>query len=220
MGTVVVTLVRQTETHVGARGQPVLALAGAAQECLHGAPQRSEDQRTHLDPQLTAALQAHHRIAPPWRRRTPGQPVPHGTIVKTYEPTLAPIGTGQSHGPAPCGRTPGMSAAPAAGVLVARPLPGGHPRDASAVEDLIDTGEQAMARVGTRPTPALHALAGDLARHDAARREAGHARGMRTGGLPRTGEPLPASPPPQDVFRILDEADLHHIRTASPVHRA
>ena len=75
MGKVFVTLVRQTETQLLEMGQPVLALAGAAQACLHGAPQLSEDQRARLDTQLTAALQAHHRIAHQLRRLTQGKVV-------------------------------------------------------------------------------------------------------------------------------------------------
>jgi hypothetical protein len=80
--------------------------------------------------------------------------------------------------------------------------------------------EQAIARVGTRPIPAIHSLAGDLALNDAALREALHERGILTVGILRTVEPLPSSPTPEDVFRILDEADLHHIRTPSQVHLA
>jgi hypothetical protein len=72
-----------------------------------------------------------------------------------------------------------------------------------------------MARVGTRPAPALHARAGALALTDAARREAWPERGLRTVGLPRTVDPLPPSPTPEDVVRILDEADGPHLRTPS-----
>ena len=54
----------------------------------------------------------------------------------------------------------------------------------------MDHVEQASARVRTRPTLTIHALAGDLARNDAALREALHARGMLTGGIPTTLHPL------------------------------
>jgi hypothetical protein len=220
MGHVCVTLVRQTETPVLAMGQPVLALARAAQVCLHGAPQRSEDQRARLDTQLTAALQAHHRIAHQARRLTQGKALPHGKIVKADDPTIAPIGQGQSTCPAPFGRKPGMLAEPAAGLIVALQLPVGHPREASDGEPLIGTVAQAIARVGTRPAPAIHARAGALARTDAARREAWPERGRLTVGIPRTVDPLPPSPTPEAVFRILDEADLPHSRTPSQVHLA
>jgi hypothetical protein len=220
MGNVFVTLVRQTETHLLEMGQPVLALARAAQACLHGAPQLSEDQRARLDTQLTAALQAHHRIAHQSRRLTQGKSLPHCKIVNAYDPTIAPICKGKSNCPAQFGRKPGIIAEPAAGFIFALQLPVGNPSDASYVEPLIDKVEQAIARVGTRPAPAIHSLAGDLALNDAALREALHERGILTVGIPRTVDPLPPSPTPEDVFRILDEADLHHIRTPSQVHLA
>jgi hypothetical protein len=80
--------------------------------------------------------------------------------------------------------------------------------------------EEAITRVRTRPTPAIHALAGDLALNDAALREALHARGMLTVGIPKTVDPVPLSPTLEDVYRTLDEADLHHIWTPSQVQLA
>ena len=77
--------------------------------------------------------------------------------------------------------------------------------------------EQAITRVRTRPTPAIHSLAGDLALNDAALREALHARGILTVGIPKTIDPLPPLPTPQDVLPRLDEAALHHSRTPSQV---
>jgi hypothetical protein len=122
--------------------------------------------------------------------------------------------------PTQFGGKPGIIAEPAAGFIFALHLPVGNPSDASYVEPLVDKVEQAIARVRTRPTPALHALAGDLALNDAALREALHARGMLTVGIPKTIDPLPPSPTPEDILRILDEADLHNIRTPSQVHLA
>jgi hypothetical protein len=208
-----VPLVRQTERPWLALGQPVPALARAAQTCLHGAPQLSEDQRVRLDTQLTAALQAHHRIAPHSRCVTQGKALAHCKIVNAYEPTIAPMCQGKSHCPAQFGRKPGMIAEPAAGFIFAWHLPVGTPSEASAVEPLVDNVEQAIARVKRRPTPASHALAGDLALNDAAWREALHARGILTVGIPRTVEPLPPSPTPEEVLQSLDEADLHGIGT-------
>jgi hypothetical protein len=220
MGNVFVTLVRQTETPLLELGQPVLALARAAQACRHGAPQLSEDQRVRLDTQLTAALQAHHRIAHQSRRLTQGKALRHCKIVNADDSTIAPMCKGKSNCPAQFGRKPGMIAEPAAGVIVALHLPVGHPSDASDVEPLVDKVEQVIVRVGTRPTSAIHSLAGDLALNDATLREALHERGMLTVGIPRTVEPLPPSPTPEDVLRSLDEADLDHIRTPSQVHLA
>jgi hypothetical protein len=220
MSKVFVTLVRPTETPLLEMGQPVLALAGAAQACLHGATQLSEDQQRRLDTQLAVALEAHHRIERQARRLTQGKAVPPCKIGNADDPTMAPLCNGKSNGPAQFGRQPGLSAEPAAGFSFAWPLPVGNPSDASYVEPLGDKVGQALARVGTRLTPAIHSLAGDLALNDAALREALHARGILPGGIPRTVDPLPPSPTPEDVCRRLEEADLHHIRTPTPVQLA
>jgi hypothetical protein len=220
MGKVFVTLVRQTETQLLAMGQQVLPLARAAQECLYGVPQLSEDQQARLDTQLMAALEAHHRIEHQSRRLTQGKPLPHCKIVNAYDPTIAPICKGKSNCPTQFGRKPGMIAEPAAGFIFALHLPVGNPSDASDVEPLVDHVEQAIARVGTRPTLAIHSLAGDLALNDSVLREALHERGILTVGIPKTVDPLSPLPTPQDVLRILDEADLHGIRTPSQVHLA
>jgi hypothetical protein len=220
MGKVFVRLVRQTEAQLLELGAQVLPLAWAAQACLHGVPQLSGEQRRRLDTQLTVALEAHHRIARQSRRLTHGKTLPHCKIVNAYDPTIAPICNGKSHCPAQFGRKPGIIAEPAAGFIFALHLPVGNPSDASYVEPLLDKVEQAMARVGTRPPPAIHSLAGDLAFNDAALREALHARGILTVGIPRTVNPLPPSPTPEDVLRSLEEVDLHDIRTQAQVHLA
>jgi hypothetical protein len=220
IGKVFVTLVRQTERQLLESGEPVLPLARAAQAHLHGTTQLSEDQRARLNTQLTAALEAHHRIESQSRRLTQGKALSHCKIVNAYDPTIAPICKGKTNCPAQFGRKPGIIAEPAAGFIFALHLPVGNPSDASYVEPLVDNVEQAIARVRTRPTPVIHSLAGDLALNEAALREALHARGILTVGIPQTIDPLPQSPTPQDVLRSLDEADLHHIRTPSQVHLA
>jgi hypothetical protein len=131
MGKVFVTLVRHTETQLLQMGQQVLPLAHAVQECLHGATQLSEDQRVRLGTQLTAALEAHHRIEHQSRRLTQGKALPHCKIVNAYDPTIAPICKGKSNCPAQFGRKPGIIAEPAAGFIFALHLPVGHPSDAS-----------------------------------------------------------------------------------------
>jgi hypothetical protein len=220
MGKVFVTLVRQTETQLLEVGQQVLPLARAAQACLHGATQLTEDQQARLDIPLTAALEAHDRIQHQSRRLTPGKALSHGKIVNAYDPTIAPLCKGKSNCPAQFGRQPGIIAEPAAGFIFALHLPVGNPSDARYVEPLVDQVEQAIARVGTRPTPAIHSLAGDLALNDAALREALHARGILTVGIPKTVAPLPPAPTPEDVPRILEEAGLQDIRTPTQVHLA
>jgi hypothetical protein len=220
MGKVFVTLVRQTETHLLEMGQQVRPLARAAQERLCGAPQLAAEQRARLHTQLTAALEAHHRIAHQSRRLTQGKALSHGKIVNAYDPTMAPICKGKRNCPAQFGRKPGMIAEPAAGFIVAWHLPVGNPSDVRYVEPVVDKVERAIARVSTRPTLAIHSLAGDLAFNDAALREVLHERGMLTVGIPTTVDPLPPSPTPEDVLRSLDDADLRHIRTPGQVHLA
>jgi hypothetical protein len=220
MGNVCVTLVRPTETPRLARGRQVLPLARAVPERWHRMPPRWEDQRARLDTRLTAALEAQQRSAAQSRRLTQGKALRHGQIVHAYDPTIAPMCTGNSHGPAQFGRTPGMIAEPAAGLIFALPLPVGNPSDVKYVEPLVDNVQHAIARVATRPTPAIHALAGALAFNAVSLREARQAQGMLTVGLPQTVDPLPPSPPAEDVLRILDAAELHRIRTPSPVDLA
>jgi hypothetical protein len=220
MSQVFVTLVRQTERQLLEMEHQVLPLARAAQACLHGAPQLPADQRARLNIQLTAALEAHERIEAQSRRLTQGKALAHYKIVNAYDPTIAPICKGKSNCPAPFGRKPGIIAEPAAGFIFALHLPVGNPSDVSYVGPLVDKVERAIAWVRTRPTLAIHSLAGDLALNDATLREALHERGILTVGIPPTVDPLPPSPTPEEVLHSLDEADLHHIRTPSQVHLA
>jgi hypothetical protein len=220
MGKVFVTLVRQTETHLLVLGEQVLPLARAAQQRLHGATSWSENQQACLHTQLTAALEAHQRIEHQSRRLTQGKSLTHGKIVNAYDPTIAPICKGKSNCPAQFGRKPGILAEPAAGFIFALHLPVGNPSDASYVQPLVDKVQQAITRIATYPRPAIHSLAGDLAFNNASLREVLHQQGILTVGIPKTIDPLPPSPTPEDILRSLDEADLHHIRTPSQVHLA
>jgi hypothetical protein len=197
MGKVLVTLVRPTERPLLARGEPVLTLARAAQACLHGAPQLSDEQQARLDTQLRVALEAHHRIAHHSRRLTQGKALPHGKIVNAYDPTIAPIGKGQSHGSAQFGRTPGMIAEPAAGVIFGLHLPVGHPGDTRDVEPLVDPVQQAIARVATFPRPAIRSLAGDLAFNDAPCGKCCINKEFSRWGSPRRSSPSPRRPRPR-----------------------
>jgi hypothetical protein len=220
MGKVFVTLVRQTETHLLELGAEVLPLAQAAHACLHRAPRLSDEQQRRLDTQLTVALEAHHRIERQSRRLTQGKALSSCKIVNAYDPTIAPICKGKSNCPTQFGRKPGIIAEPAAGFIFALHLPVGNPSDASYVEPLVDHVERAIALVETRPTLAIHSLAGDLALNDAALRDVLHERGILTVGIPNTVDPLPPLPTPEDVLRSLDEADLHGIRTPPQVQLA
>jgi hypothetical protein len=127
MGNVFVTLVRHTETQLLERGRQVLPLARAVQARLHRMPQLAEVQRGRMDIQLTAALEAHERIAHQSRRLTQGKVLPHCKLVNADDPTMAPICKGKSNCPAQFGRKPGMIADPAAGFIFAVHLPWGIP---------------------------------------------------------------------------------------------
>jgi hypothetical protein len=220
MGTVFVTLVRRTETQLLEMGAHILPLAQAAQAHLQGATHLSGEQRARLTAQLTAALEAHHRIEHQSQRLTQGKALSHCKIVNAYDSTIAPICKGKSNCPAQFGRKPGIIAEPGAGFIFALHLPVGNPSDASYVEPLVDKVEQTLDRVGTRPTLAIHSLAGDLALNDSVLREAVHAQGILTVGIPKTVDPLPSSPTVEEALRILEEADLHGIRTPSQVDLA
>jgi hypothetical protein len=220
MGKVFVTLVRQTETQRLACRHQVLPLARAVQERLHNRTQLSEEQRARLSTQLTAALEAHHRIEHQSRRLTQGKVVTHCKIVNAYDPTIAPICKGKSNCPAQFGHKPGIVAEPAAGFIFAVHLPVGNPSDASSVQPLVDNVRQAIARGATGPTPAIRSLAGDLAFNDASLREALHAQGILTVGIPKTVDPLTSFPSPEDVLQILNEARLPCTPTPAQVHLA
>jgi hypothetical protein len=220
MGHVFVTLVRQTETQLLTLGEPVLSLARAAQQHLQGVTPLSAEQQARLDAQLTAALAAHHRIAHQSRRLTQGKALTHCKIVNAYDPTIAPICKGKSNCPAQFGRKPGIIAEPAAGFIFGLYLPVGNPSDASYVQPLIDHVQRAIARVATSPRPTIHSLAGDLAFNDVSLREALHHQGILTVGIPHTVEPLPPSPTPEDVLRLLSEGNSPRARTPCQVQLA
>jgi hypothetical protein len=219
-GQVFVSLVRQTETQLLATGQPVVGLARAAQECVQGAAHLTEDQQGRLATQLTGALAAHHQIVTQSRRLTNGKPLTQCKIVNAYDPTIAPICKGKSNCPTQFGRKPGISAEPASGLIFALQLPVGNPSDASSVVPLLDKVQYALSRVASRPTLAIHSLAGDLALNDPKVRETLHAQGILTVGIPHTVEPLPPSPTPEEVLQMLNEAGLHNTRTPHQVQLA
>jgi hypothetical protein len=220
MGKVLVTLVRQTETPLLELGAQVLPLARAAQARLHSTVQLSEDQRAHLDTQLSTALEAHHRIAHQSRRLTQGKALTRCKIVNAYDPTIAPIFKGKRNCPAQFGRKPGIIAEPAAGFIFGLQLPVGNPSDTSYVQPLVDKVQQAIAQRATAPRPAIPSLAGDLAFTDASLREALHQQGILTVGIPHTVDPLPQSPTPEDILRLLREESCPRARPPCQVHLA
>lgn len=219
-GKVFVSLVRQTETQLLETGQAVVGLARAAQECVQGAAHLTEDQQGRLATQLTGALAAHHQIVTQSRRLTNGKTLTQCKIVNAYDPTIAPICKGKSNCPTQFGRKPGIIAEPATGFIFALHLPVGNPSDPSYVVPLVDKVQHALGQVASRPTPAIHSLAGDLALNDSKLRETLHGRGILTVGIPHTVEPLTPAPTQEEVLRMLHEAGLHHKRTPHQVQLA
>ena len=219
-GKVFVSLVRQTETQLLTTGEPVVALARTAQAQVQHATQLTEDQRARWDTRLTVALATHHQIATQSRCLTHGKPLPRCKIVNAYDATIAPICKGKSNCPTQFGRKPGILAEPASGFVFAVQLPVGNPSDASYVLPLVDQVQTALTHVTTRPAPAIHSLAGDLALNDATLRETLHARGILTVGIPRTVEPLSPTPTPEAVHQLLSVAGLSRNRTPRQVQLA
>ena len=219
-GKVFVTLVRQTETPLLTTGRQVGGLAQAAQAQVQSAGQLAEDQRIRLATQLQVALAAPQQIATQSQRLTQGKALSQGKIVNAYAPTIAPICQGKSNCPTQFGRQPGLSAEPAAGFICAFALPVGNPPDPSYVVPLVTKVQHAIGQVASRPTLAIHSLAGDLALNDSKLRETLHGRGILTVGIPQTVEPLTPAPTPEEIRRMLPEAGLPHQRTPHPVQLA
>ena len=217
---VFVSLVRQTETQLLTNGSPVVGLARAAQAQVQSATHLAEEQRTRLVTQLTVALAAHAQITTQSRRLTQGKSLSQCKIVNAYDPTSAPICKGKSNCPTQFGRKPGIIAEPATGFIFAVQLPVGNPSDASYVVPLVDKVQTALAHVTTRPTPALHSVAGDLALNDPTVRDILHSRGILTVGISRTVAPLSPSPSPEEIRQMLTEAGLTQKRTPHQVQLA
>lgn len=219
-GKVFVRLVRQTETHLLTTGAPVVTLAQTAQIQRQAASELTEDQRARWDVTLTLALGAHQQIVRQSRRLTHGKPLTQCKIVNAYDPTIAPICKGKSNCPTQFGRKPGILGEPATGFIFAARLPVGNPSDVSYVRPLLDQVQAACAKVPTRPPPAIHSLAGDLAVNDATLREELHGQGILTVGIPRSIEPLTATPSPEALAEVLTTAGVQHERTPRQVQLA
>ena len=85
---------------------------------------------------------------------------------------------------------------------------------------LLDKVQGAIERVQTVPRLRVYSLAGDLGCNDTALRQALHARGILTVGIPKTVEPLTPNPSPEKVLDILNETGLNRQRTPHQVHLA
>jgi hypothetical protein len=63
-------------------------------------------------------------------------------------------------------------------------------------------------------------VAGDLGINDEALRQALHAQGIRTVGIPKTIEPMKAHPSPEEIRDLLNAAGLNRLRTPHHVQLA
>ena len=219
MGKVFVTLVRQTETALVGAGTagPVLGTGRPGSTCMtrRSCRESSVHAWTRSSPPPSTPISGSHPNPDDSRRAR------RCATARSSTRTIPPL--------LPFARAKAI--APRS--LAASPASSPSRRQASSLRCICPWGIRVMpvtwspwstrwsrrsARVRTRPVPAIHSLAGDLAFNDTALREALHARGILTVGIPKTVAPLPLSPTPEDVLRILDEADLHHIRTPTQVH--
>ena len=219
-GRVFVTLVRQTEHQLLALGEPITTFGLQAQERLEHTLPLGEAQRQRLILALTTAMGHHAHIRKQSTRLTQGKKLRHCKLVNAYDPTIAPIIKGKSNCPAQFGRKPGIVSEPATGFIFANLVPPGNPSDPSYVLPLLDKVQHAIERIQTEPQRHMHSVAGDLGLNDAVVRQALHARGILTVGIPKTVEPIKTNLNAKDVFTILTEAGLHRKRTPYQVHLA
>jgi hypothetical protein len=163
---------------------------------------------------------AHRHIAKQSQRLTQGKKLAHCKIVNAYDPTIAPILKGKSNCPAQFGRKTGIMSEPASGFIFANRVPAGNPTDPSYVLPLLDKVQHAIDLVVSPNRLRVHSLGGDLGLNDAELRQALHARGILTVGIPPSVEPINPTPSPEEVLDLLNAAGLNRIRTPHQVHLA
>ena len=216
-GRVFVKLVRHTAQRLLALGESIHPYGQQAQERLEQTTVLHDPQRERLLRDLATAMQAHERIRTQSKCLTQGKKLRHCKVVNAYDPTLAPMMQGKSNCPAQFGRKPGIVSEPATGFIFANLPPKGNPSDPSYVLPLLDKVQEATERVRIGPKRHIHSVAGDLGIHDPVLRQALHARGILTVGIPKTIEPIAPTPSAQDVCDILHKAGLHRKRTPHQV---
>lgn len=213
-------LVRHTEQKLLQLGEPISALGQQAQHLLTQTTTLSDAQRQRVAEAFTAAMSNHAHIRTQSTRLTHGQKLRHCKLVNAYDLTIAPILKGKSNCPAQFGRKPGIASDPATGFIFANHVPAGNPSDPSYVLPLLDKVQQAMVRVTPPQRLRVHSVAGDLGLNDGPLRQALHARGILTVGIPKTIAPLKAHPSPEEIRDILNEAGLNRQRTPYQVQLA
>jgi hypothetical protein len=219
-GHVFVKLVRQTEQKLLELGEPMTALGQQAQHLLDQATTLSVAQRKRIAEAFNAALSSHAHIRKQSKQLTQGQKLRHCKLVNAYDLTIAPILKGKSNCPAQFGRKPGIASDPATGFIFANRVPEGNPSDPSYVLPLLAQVQRALERVKPPHRLRVHSVAGDLGINDETLRQALHAQGILTVGIPKTIEPITANPSPKEIHDILDTAGLHRQRTPHQVQLA
>jgi len=198
-GTVFVKLVRETEGHLFVLGHPIEAWSQQARECLHQDRVRRQAQRERLLRDLEATHTAHRHITQQSQRLTQGKKLAQCKIVNAKT---------------------GIVSEPASGFIFANRVPAGNPSDPSYVLPLLDKVQHAMDLVVGPQRLRVHSLGGDLGINDTQLRQALHARGILTVGIPTSVEPIHPTPSPEEVLEILNTSRLHRIRTPHQVHLA
>jgi hypothetical protein len=219
-GKIFVKLVRETERHLLALGTPIDRWMSQAREFLAQDNLWSQAQRERLLRDLTATSAAHRHITTQSQRLTQGKKLPQCKIVNAYDPTIAPIIKGKSNCPAQFGRKTGIVSEPASGFIFANRVPAGNPSDPSYVLPMLDQVQHAIDRVVSPNRLRVHSLGGDLGINDVELRQALHARGILTVGIPTSVEPINSAPSPEEVLAILNASGLNRIRTPHQVHLA
>jgi hypothetical protein len=199
-------------------GEPITALGRQAQQLLAQTTTLSDTQRQRLAEASTAALSNHAHIRTQSTRLTHGQKLRHCKLVNAYDLTIAPILKGKSNCPAVWAA--GDRVRPCHGLYLCQPRPRRNPSDPSYVLPLLDKVQQAIARVTTLQRLRVHSVAGDLGINDEPLRQALHARGILTVGIPKTIAPVQAHPSPEEILDLLNEAGLNRQRTPSQVQLA
>jgi hypothetical protein len=219
-GKVFVKLVRATERHLLALGEPIEAWTAQARQCLHQDSTHSQAQCERLLRDLEAASASHRHITKQSQRLTQGKKLAHCKIVNAYDPTIAPIVKGKSNCPTQFGRKSGILSEPASGFIFANQVPAGNPSDPSYVVPLLDKVQHAIDLVVSPKRLRVHSLGGDLGINDAELRQILHTRGILTVGIPTSVEPINPAPSPEEVLDILNASGLNRIRTPHQVHLA
>ena len=116
-GHVFLQLVRHTERHLLALGEPITPWGLQAKARLAPVTTLGDTRRQRLALALPEALTSHEQIRKQSTRLPQGKKRNHGTLVKAYDPPMAPLVKGKSKCPAQFGSKPGLASDPATAVF-------------------------------------------------------------------------------------------------------